>query len=160
VSRSVWRRLRIERRGRHYFAHVDRHENGRQDTAKPDGAFIYVGTYPSDVVARAEYEAVEDLHAFGAVGTYDAAVVSKDAAGKVLVNKDEMATRHGAWAGFAKGPVVGFLFPPSIIGTRHGHRRGGDRGCQRSPVAGHVACRRQGVRGRDRCGGGCTCHRG
>ena len=42
---------------------------------------------------------------------------SKDDAGKVHVNKDEMATRHGAWGGAAVGAVVGILFPPSIIGT-------------------------------------------
>ncbi len=53
----------------------------------------------------------------GAVGTYDAAVVTKDANGKVHVNKDEMATRHGGWGGAAAGAVIGILFPPSIIGT-------------------------------------------
>ena len=31
------------------------------------------------------------------------------------VNKDETATRHGAWGGAAVGAVVGILFPPSII---------------------------------------------
>jgi uncharacterized membrane protein len=35
----------------------------------------------------------------------------------VHVNKDEMATRHGAWGGAAAGALVGILFPPSIIGT-------------------------------------------
>jgi len=44
-------------------------------------------------------------------------VITKDDAGKVHVNKDEMATRHGAWGGAAVGAVVGILFPPSIIGT-------------------------------------------
>ena len=44
---------------------------------------------------------VQDLHAAGAVGTYDAGVVTKDAAGKVHVSKDEMATRHGTWGGGA-----------------------------------------------------------
>jgi uncharacterized membrane protein len=43
-------------------------------------------------------------------------VITKDDAGKVHVNKDEMATRHGAWGGAAVGAVVGILFPPSIIG--------------------------------------------
>jgi uncharacterized membrane protein len=33
------------------------------------------------------------------------------------VNKDEMATRHGAWGGAAVGALVGILFPPSIIAT-------------------------------------------
>src|SRR5208283_5792320 len=83
--------------------------------AKPDGVFIFIGTYPSEAAARSDYEVVKDLHALGAVGTYDAAVVSKDASGKVHVNKDETATRHGAWGGAAAGAVVGILFPPSII---------------------------------------------
>jgi len=85
--------------------------------ARPDAVFIYIGTYSSEGAARADYDIVKDLHAVGAVGTYDAAVVTKDDAGKVHVNKDEMATRHGAWGGAAVGAVVGILFPPSIIGT-------------------------------------------
>jgi uncharacterized membrane protein len=85
--------------------------------AKPDAVFIYIGTYPSEAVARADYDIVKDLHAAGAVGTYDAAVITKDASGKVHVNKDEMATRHGAWGGAAVGAMVGILFPPAIIGS-------------------------------------------
>ena len=85
--------------------------------AKPNAVFIYIGTYPSETAARDDYEVVKGLHAAGAVGTYDAAVVTKDFAGKVHVNKDEMATRHGAWGGAAVGAVVGILFPPAIIGT-------------------------------------------
>jgi uncharacterized membrane protein len=85
--------------------------------AKPDAVFIYIGTYPSEAAARADYDVVKDLHAVGAVGTYDAAVITKDDKGKVHVNKDETATRHGAWGGAAVGAVVGILFPPAIIGT-------------------------------------------
>jgi len=85
--------------------------------AKPEAVFIYVGTYASEAAARDDYGMVKDLHASGAVGTYDAAVVTKDDSGKVHVNKDEMATRHGAWGGAAVGAVIGILFPPSIIGT-------------------------------------------
>ncbi len=85
--------------------------------AKADGVFIYIGTYPSEAAARADYDLVKDLHAVGAVGSYDAAVVRKDGSGKVHVNKDEMATRHGGWGGAAAGAVVGILFPPSIIAT-------------------------------------------
>ena len=83
--------------------------------ANPGAVFIYIGTYPNEAAARADYDVVKDLHAAGAVGTYDAAVVTKDDAGKVHVNKDEMATRHGAWGGAAVGAVVGILFPPSIL---------------------------------------------
>ena len=85
--------------------------------AKPEAVFIYVGTYPSEVAARADYDVVKDLHAVGAVGTYDAAVVTKDDNGKVHENKDEMATRHGAWGGAAVGALIGCLFPPAIIAT-------------------------------------------
>ena len=85
--------------------------------SEPDAVFIFIGTYPSEGFAQADYDVVKDLHAAGAVGTYDAAVVTKDGAGKVHVNKDEMATRHGAWGGAVVGAVVGILFPPAIIGT-------------------------------------------
>src|SRR6185437_10958261 len=85
--------------------------------AKQESVFIYLGTYPNQAQARGDYQVVKDLHSMGAVGTYDAAVVTKDDAGKVHVNKDEMATRHGAWGGAAVGALVGILFPPAIIAT-------------------------------------------
>ena len=85
--------------------------------AKPDGVFIYVGTYLDEASACFDNERLKDLHAAGIVGTYDAAVITKDANGKVHVNKDETGTRHGAWGGAAAGALVGILFPPAIIGT-------------------------------------------
>jgi uncharacterized membrane protein len=85
--------------------------------AQADGMFLFIGTYPSEAAARADYEVVKDLHTVDVVGTYDAAVVTKDESGKVHVNKDEMATRHGGWGGAAAGAVIGILFPPAIIGT-------------------------------------------
>ena len=85
--------------------------------AKTDAVFIYIGTYPTWAGAQDDYDIVKDLHAAGAIGTYDAAVVTKDEGGYVHVNKDEMATRHGAWGGAAAGAVVGILFPPAIIAT-------------------------------------------
>ena len=94
--------------------------------AKPDAVFIYIGTYSSEAAARADYEVIKDLHSAGAVGSYDASVVTKDQGGKVHVNKDEMATRHGAWGGAAAGAVVGILFPPSLIaGAAVGAAAGG-----------------------------------
>ena len=85
--------------------------------AKADGVFIYIGTYPSEVAARGDYDVVKDLHSVGAVGSYDAAVITKDDDGKVHVNKDETATRHGTWGGIAAGAFVGLLFPPAIIAS-------------------------------------------
>jgi uncharacterized membrane protein len=85
--------------------------------AMPEDVFIYIGTYPSEDAARADYEIVKEFHVVAAVGTYDAAVVTKDESGRVHINKDETATRHAGWGGAAAGAVVGLLFPPAIIGT-------------------------------------------
>jgi len=85
--------------------------------SKSDGTFILVATYPDESAARDDYQVVKDAHADGLVGSYDAAVITKDLSGKVHENKDETATRHGAWWGIAAGAAVGVLFPPSIIGT-------------------------------------------
>ncbi len=85
--------------------------------SKADGVFIYIGTYASEVDARTDYDLVKGLHSQGAVGTYDAAVITKGDDGRVHVNKDETSTRHGAWGGAGVGALIGILFPPSIIGT-------------------------------------------
>ncbi len=85
--------------------------------SKSDGTFIMVATYPDEMAARDDYESVKDAHAMGLVGSYDAAVITKDASGKIHENKHETATRHGAWWGIAAGAAVGVIFPPSIIGT-------------------------------------------
>jgi uncharacterized membrane protein len=79
--------------------------------------FLYVATYADEADARADYEAVKALHAAGEIGTYDAAVVTKDAEGKVAVHKHEKPTQHGVWTGVAVGAVLGVLFPPSLIAT-------------------------------------------
>ncbi|HEY3828665.1 MAG TPA: DUF1269 domain-containing protein [Solirubrobacteraceae bacterium] len=79
--------------------------------------FVFAGVYSSSEAAHADYEALREAHAAGLVGTYDAAVVLKDADGKVHVHKHEKPTQHGAWTGAAVGAVVGILFPPSIIGA-------------------------------------------
>ncbi len=85
--------------------------------AKTDDTFIYVATYPNETAAQDDYQVVKGLHERGLVGSYDAAVVTKDASGKVHANKDETATRHGAWWGVAAGAALGILFPPSILGA-------------------------------------------
>jgi len=102
--------------GLRHNALVTEHEQ-ETDMAKSDGMFLYIGTYPDEAAARADYDIVKDLHSADLVGTYDAAVVTKDASGKVHVNKDEMATRHGGWGGAAAGAVIGLLFPPAVLGA-------------------------------------------
>jgi uncharacterized membrane protein len=85
--------------------------------SESDGTFILVATYPDDRAAREDYQIVKEAHARGLVGSYDAALITKDKNGKVHENKDETSTRHGAWWGVAAGAAVGVLFPPSIIGA-------------------------------------------
>ena len=75
-----------------------------------------------------------DLHAAGAIGTFDSAVIRKEEDGKVRVTKTEKPTQHGAWTGAGVGALVGIIFPPAIIGSAIvgagaggliGHLRGG-----------------------------------
>jgi uncharacterized membrane protein len=85
--------------------------------AKDNDTFIYVATYPNEIAAQDDYQIIKGLHEQGMVGSYDAAVVTKDANGKVHANKDETATRHGAWGGVAAGAALGLIFPPSILAS-------------------------------------------
>ncbi|MCX6372310.1 MAG: DUF1269 domain-containing protein [Actinobacteria bacterium] len=80
-----------------------------------ESVFIYLATYETEAEAKLDYDAVKDLHSTGIVGTYDAAIITKDADGKVKVHKHEKPTQHGAWTGAAVGAVVGILFPPALL---------------------------------------------
>jgi len=79
--------------------------------------FLYLAVYDSEDDARLDYDVLLELHAAGVVGTYDAALIAKDADGKVHVHKHEKPTQHGAWTGIGVGAVVGILFPPSLIAS-------------------------------------------
>jgi uncharacterized membrane protein len=79
--------------------------------------FLYAAVYDDIADAEADYEAVFDLHAAGAIGTFDSAVIRKEEDGKVRVTKTEKPTQHGAWTGAGVGAVVGLVFPPSLIGS-------------------------------------------
>jgi uncharacterized membrane protein len=94
--------------------------------------FAFVGAYDSKEDAEADYEVVKELHQAGAVGGFDAAVITKDPQGKVHVNKDETATRRGAWTGLGVGALVGILFPPSLLAS-------GAIGAAAGALTGHLA---------------------
>ncbi len=74
-------------------------------------------TYDDIADAEADYDAVFDLHAMGAIGTFDSAVIRKEDDGKVRVTKTEKPTQHGAWTGAGVGALVGIIFPPAILGS-------------------------------------------
>jgi uncharacterized membrane protein len=68
--------------------------------------FLYAGDYDSVDDAKADLKALKELHREHLVGTYDAAVITKDEEGKVkIVDKTEKPTQHGSWAGLAVGQL-------------------------------------------------------
>ena len=79
--------------------------------------FLYAAVYDEIADAEADYEAVFDLHAAGAIGTFDSAVIRKEEDGKVRVTKTEKPTQHGAWTGAGVGALVGIICPPAIRGS-------------------------------------------
>src|SRR5215211_1777301 len=97
--------------------------------------FLYAAEYESVDDAKADLEELKELHREHVVGTYDAAVLTKNEEGKVkIVDKTEKPTQHGGWAGLAAGAAIGVIFPPSILvsglvgagaGALIGHLRGG-----------------------------------
>ena len=97
--------------------------------------FVYAAEYDSVDDAKADLEDLKDLHREDVVGTYDAAVITKNEEGKVkIVDKIEKPTQHGGWAGLAVGAALGLIFPPSILvsglvgagaGALIGHLEGG-----------------------------------
>jgi uncharacterized membrane protein len=79
--------------------------------------FVYAAAYADSADALADYDILLELHSEKLVGSYDVAVITKDAEGKVHVEKHEKPTQHGAWGGIAVGALVGVLFPPSVLGA-------------------------------------------
>jgi len=77
--------------------------------------FIFAATYADSAAAEADYDTLLELHAAKLVGTYDVALVTKDADGKVHVEKHEKPTQHGAWGGIAVGAAVGVLAAPAVV---------------------------------------------
>ena len=77
--------------------------------------FLYAGEYESVEDAKADLELLKAFHQEHLVGTYDAAVLTKNEEGKVeVVDKIEKPTQHGGWAGLGAG-----------AGALIGHLRGG-----------------------------------
>jgi uncharacterized membrane protein len=77
---------------------------------------LYAGEYESVDDAKADLEVLKELHDMHFVGTYDAAVLTKNDEGKVeIVDKVEKPTQHGGWAGLAVGAAIGLIFPPSVL---------------------------------------------
>ena len=108
---------------------------GKERAMSDNPVFLYAGEYDSVDEARTDLETLKELHREHVVGTYDAAVVTKNEEGKVdIVDKIEKPTQHGGWAGMAVGAAMGLIFPPGILvggllgagaGALIGHLEGG-----------------------------------
>src|SRR5262245_45472601 len=86
-----------------------------------DTYFAYIGVYSDLEDAKADYEAIKDLHTeAGLIDAYDAAIVEKKDDGKVkIVKKHETPTRAGGVLGGGVGLATGLviaLFPAAAIG--------------------------------------------
>lgn len=86
-----------------------------------DTFIAFVGVYSDVEEAKADYQAIHDLHVTaGLIDAYDAAVVERRESGKVkIVKKHETPTRMGAVGGGTMGLATGLvvaLFPAAALG--------------------------------------------
>ncbi|MGZ4735510.1 MAG: hypothetical protein ACXV8R_07885 [Acidimicrobiia bacterium] len=86
-----------------------------------DTFFAYIGVYDDVEDAKADYDAVKELHVeAGLIDAYDAAIVERREDGKVkIVKKHETPTRVGGVLGGGLGLATGLviaLFPAAAIG--------------------------------------------
>lgn len=83
---------------------------------KPLIAFL--ATYDEADDARRDFDEIRQAHGKGFIGNYDAAIVWRNAKGKVQVDSvSDEASRKWVWAGLGVGALVGLIFPPSIIAS-------------------------------------------
>jgi uncharacterized membrane protein len=107
-----------------------------------DTLYVLAASYDRVEDALAEYEAIEVAYRHvGSTHDFDAAVIAKDASGKVdVVRRHEEQKRHGAAVGLNWGLAVGAvaaLFPAfGIIGAL---AAGGGGGALLGALAGHAS---------------------
>jgi uncharacterized membrane protein len=107
-----------------------------------DTLMAFAASYGTEDDAIADYEAVKDFYqGSDLLDTYDAAVVSRHADGKVkIVKRHEQPTRQGALGGLGLGLAAGALvalFP--AIGLGGALLTAGAGGSALGAIAGHVA---------------------
>ena len=112
-----------------------------------DTFVVFAASYDTLGAAEADYHAVRELYlGSGLIDTYDAAVITRDGAGKVsIVAKHERPTRRGAWRGLGIGlaggallalfPAIGLGAGLLLGGTRRRRLRRPGRARHRGPAA-------------------------
>lgn len=73
---------------------------------------IFVGAYSDVEDAETDYQAVRALHKVGDLGHVSAAVLTKDADGKLEIHRHDTTAKHLAWGGAVVGGLIGILVPP------------------------------------------------
>ena len=106
-----------------------------------DTVLVLAASYDSVADAEADYEAIKELYREVEVThDFDAAVIERDAEGKVhVVRKHEEPTRHGTAKGLGWGLAIGAataIFP--AIGLLGGLAVGGGAGAAVGAVSGHM----------------------
>ena len=109
-----------------------------------DTFVVLANQYANESDALADYDAVRKLYTdLGIIDTYDAAVLTRKANGKVdIIKRTEEPTRQAAAKGLIVGLAVGAavaLFPAAGLGLAAGMLGGGAIGAGVGAVAGHVA---------------------
>jgi len=78
--------------------------------------FFYVGIYPDPTAAETDCNNIKRLYDADAIGSYDSAILVKEADGSVRVTKTEKPAEHGAWVGIAAGAGAALVFPVLLPG--------------------------------------------
>ena len=85
--------------------------------ADSDKLMVLGAAYAEVGDAIKDYEAMQDLHGEGDIGVYDAALITKEPSGAVVVsNMDSAGRNKPAGKGALVGAVLGVVFPPSVLG--------------------------------------------
>ncbi len=79
-----------------------------------DPVHLYVGIYETVAGAERDFDGLKKLYAEGLAGTYDAAVVTRDAEGTPRIDKKQHSG-HPVWFGAGVGAVVGVVFPLALV---------------------------------------------
>ena len=80
------------------------------------GYEVVVGSYSDEGGARSALETLQEMDKAGSIEIIEAAVIAKDAEGKVkVVETAELTPKKGAGKGAIVGAVLGVIFPPSLL---------------------------------------------
>lgn len=82
-----------------------------------DPIILFVGTYPSMADAKDDLKAVGDLYHFQTIGAYQAAIIAKDANGKLEVEQTDKSYKRHFVTNLTQGVIkgVGQLIEPDTI---------------------------------------------